>query len=167
MISLRNFTLDDSIEFQQKRRLHMPLEEIKAMFAQWEEKTHEGKYFEMFAIIKDEKIVGMISLYQHSASVISCGPEIFECYRKQGIAVEAMILAMDIAKNNNIKAQTKTVIAGGNNASQIHKASEGVRCLAVSVPCRYLHSPSCVVKKSDVIDVLNLLNKLIAEFAND
>lgn len=120
MISLRNFTLDDSIEFQQKRRLHMPLEEIKAMFAQWEEKTHEGKYFEMFAIIKDEKIVGMISLYQHSASVISCGPEIFECYRKQGIAVEAMILAMDIAKNKGYKLVSQQIRVDNTASIALH-----------------------------------------------
>lgn len=75
--------------------------------------------------------------------------------------------AMSIAEENGIKAQTKTMIAGGNNASQIHKASCGVKCLAVSVPCRYLHSPSCVVKKSDVEDVKNLVQKLIVEFAND
>lgn len=75
--------------------------------------------------------------------------------------------AMDIAKENNIKAQTKTMIAGGNNASRIHNAAEGVKTLAVSVPCRYLHSPSCVIKKSDIIDVKNLVNKLVTEFAND
>ncbi len=120
MISLRNFTLDDSIEFQQKRRLHMPLEEIKAMFAQWEEKTHEGKYFEMFAVIKDEKIVGTISLYQHSASVISCGPEIFECYRKQGIAVEAMILAMDIAKNKGYKLVSQQIRVDNTASIALH-----------------------------------------------
>ncbi|MBE6755011.1 MAG: M42 family metallopeptidase [Ruminococcaceae bacterium] len=75
--------------------------------------------------------------------------------------------AMSIAEENGIKAQTKTMIAGGNNASQIHKSSCGVKCLAVSVPCRYLHSPSCVVKKSDVEDAKNLVQRLIVEFAND
>ncbi len=75
--------------------------------------------------------------------------------------------AMDIAKEHGIKAQTKTTIAGGNNASQIHKTADGVKCLAVSVPCRYLHSPSCVVKKSDVEDVKKLVLKLVSAFADD
>lgn len=75
--------------------------------------------------------------------------------------------AMDIAQENNIKTQTKTMIAGGNNASGIHKSSCGVKTLAVSVPCRYLHSPSCVIKKSDVYDVKNLVVKLVSEFAYD
>lgn len=75
--------------------------------------------------------------------------------------------AMNIARENGIKAQTKTMIAGSNNASHIHKASEGVKTLAVSVPCRYLHSPSCVIKKSDVEDVKNLVLKLVSAFAHD
>lgn len=75
--------------------------------------------------------------------------------------------AMSVAEEKNIKAQTKTMIAGGNNASQIHKAADGVKCLAVSVPCRYLHSQSCVIKKSDVQDVKNLVVELIDFFAHD
>lgn len=75
--------------------------------------------------------------------------------------------AMSVAENNCIKAQTKTMIAGGNNASQIHKASGGVKTLAVSVPCRYLHSPSCVINKSDVVSVKNLVSELVLTFAND
>ncbi len=75
--------------------------------------------------------------------------------------------AMTIAKENSIKAQTKTMIAGGNNAGRIHSSANGVRCIALSLPCRYLHSPSCVINKSDVRDVKNMLKKLISEFAND
>ena len=98
MISLRNFMDSDAIEFQQKRNVNMSVNEIKALFAKWKEKEFEGKYFEMFAVIKDNELVGMISLYKHSENVISCGPETFSCYRKQGIAEEAVRLVMDIAK---------------------------------------------------------------------
>ncbi len=75
--------------------------------------------------------------------------------------------AMSVAENKGIKAQTKTMIAGGNNASQIHKASGGVKTLAVSVPCRYLHSPSCVINKNDIESVKNLVNELVLTFADD
>ena len=51
-----------------------------------------------FAIVKDCEIVGAVSLYQLSESVVSCDLEIYEYYRKQGIGSEAMILAMDKAK---------------------------------------------------------------------
>lgn len=103
MIILRNFVDDDAVTFQEKHSKHLSIEEIRDMFRKWNKKEYEGKYFEMFAIVKDEDIVGRISLYQHSENVISCGPEIFEGYRRQGFAKEAMLLAMDIAKGKGYK----------------------------------------------------------------
>ena len=117
MISLRNFTNDDAEVFQQKQRMNVSLDEIKAMFAKWGEKAYAGKYFEMFAVVKDGEIVGSISLYQLSKSVVSCGPEVFEAYRKQGIGSEAMLLAMDIAKNMGYKLVSQQI--GQNNAASI------------------------------------------------
>ena len=103
MITLRNFLDSDAPIFQEKHSKHLSIEEIRDMFRKWNKKEYEGKYFEMFAIVKDEDIVGRISLYQHSENVISCGPEIFEGYRRQGFAKEAMLLAMDIAKGKGYK----------------------------------------------------------------
>lgn len=57
-------------------------------------------------------------------------------------------LAFKAAGRENILCQTKTMIAGGNDAGAIHKAAGGVKTLAVSVPSRYIHSPSCTVKKA-------------------
>ena len=117
MISLRNFRNDDAEVFQQKQRMNISLDEIKAMFAKWGEKAYLGKYFEMFAVVKDGEIVGSISLYQLSKSVVSCGPEVFEAYRKQGIGREAMLLAMDIAKNMGYKLVSQQI--GRNNVASI------------------------------------------------
>lgn len=117
MVSLRNFTNADAKEFQQKQATTMSLDELKAMFAQWGSKNYAGKYFEMFAVVKDGEIVGSISLYQLSKSVVSCGPEVFEAYRKQGIGSEAMLLAMDIAKNMGYKLVSQQI--GRNNAASI------------------------------------------------
>ena len=54
-----------------------------------------------------------------------------------------------LCEENGIPRQTKTKIAGGNDAGAIQSAADGVRVLAVSVPCRYLHSPLSVIRKSD------------------
>ncbi|MDE6732177.1 MAG: M42 family peptidase, partial [Oscillospiraceae bacterium] len=54
-------------------------------------------------------------------------------------------LAFETAKANDIPVQTKTLIAGGNDSGAIHVSRGGVRTCAISVPCRYLHSPSCVI----------------------
>lgn len=59
-------------------------------------------------------------------------------------------LAFDIAAEKKIPVQTKTMVAGGNDSGAIHKTAGGVRTAAVSVPTRYLHTPACVMKLSDV-----------------
>lgn len=61
----------------------------------------------------------------------------------------------------NIKCQTKTVIAGGNDAGAIQTSGKGSRVLAVSLPCRYIHSASSVVKKSDIDETRKLLKALL------
>lgn len=72
-------------------------------------------------------------------------------------------LAMNTAKENNIPVQTKTAIAGGNDAGAIQSASGGTRVLAISLPCRYIHSGASVVKKSDVDSTRNLIKELISK----
>ncbi|MBQ8758569.1 MAG: GNAT family N-acetyltransferase [Clostridia bacterium] len=120
MITLRNFTDNDAIEIQQKCDVNMSLNEIKALLVKWQEKKFEGKYFEMFAVIKDKEIVGIISLYQHSENVISCGPEIFAFYRKQGIAGAAMLLAMEIAKNKGYKLVSQQIRVNNTASIALH-----------------------------------------------
>ena len=71
-----------------------------------------------------------------------------------------------IAEQKGIPCQTKTRIAGGNDAAAIHKAAGGIRTLALSVPCRYLHSPSCVAKLEDIESMRQLALALAEEFAH-
>ncbi len=74
--------------------------------------------------------------------------------------------AREIADNNGIANQTKTVVAGGNDASAIHKAAGGIKTVAVSLPCRYIHSASSVGSKADMESVNALAKALLEEFAN-
>ncbi|MBP3380525.1 MAG: M42 family metallopeptidase [Ruminococcus sp.] len=69
-------------------------------------------------------------------------------------------LAFDTAKELGIPCQTKTMIAGGNDSGAIHLSGNGVRTIAVSVPCRYLHSPSCVIDTADLENSLTLVREL-------
>ena len=70
-------------------------------------------------------------------------------------------LAFDIAKEQGIPCQTKTMIAGGNDAGAVHISGRGVRTMAVSLPCRYLHSPSCVIDTADFENSYKLVKNLI------
>lgn len=74
--------------------------------------------------------------------------------------------AREIADKNDIANQTKTVVAGGNDASAIHKSAGGIKTIAVSLPCRYIHSSASVGSKVDMESVKSLANALLEEFAN-
>lgn len=74
-------------------------------------------------------------------------------------------LAMDSASDLQICCQTKTMIAGGNDAGAIHTSCGGVRTIAVSLPCRYLHSASCVIAEADLEPSYQLV-KTLAERIN-
>lgn len=65
-------------------------------------------------------------------------------------------LAFEVAKEQGVPCQPKRLVAGGNEAGVIHKSRAGVRTLALSMPCRYLHSPACVLKVSDIDATLRL-----------
>ena len=51
--------------------------------------------------------------------------------------------------------------SGGNDGGVIQRAREGIPTLVLSVPCRYIHSPSSVVKYSDVESQLALTKALL------
>ena len=70
-------------------------------------------------------------------------------------------ISRDIALKNGIKWQTKTMVAGGNDSGAIHISRGGIRTIAISAPCRYLHSPSCVVKLSDLEDCEKLADIML------
>lgn len=66
----------------------------------------------------------------------------------------------DLAEKNGIPTQTKTMVAGGNDAGAFQRAKEGAYVAAVSLPCRYIHSPSCVLKEQDITNTYRLLELL-------
>lgn len=62
----------------------------------------------------------------------------------------------DIALGSGIKCQTKNKVAGGNNSGAIHLSKGGVPTIAISLPCRYIHSPSCLADLGDLEDMKRL-----------
>lgn len=75
-------------------------------------------------------------------------------------------LAFETAKENNIPCQTKTMVVGGNDSGAIHTSKGGVKTLAISAPCRYLHSASCVINKSDFKAVTDLAQAFLPKVYN-
>ena len=69
------------------------------------------------------------------------------------------------ALNSGIKCQIKEKLAGGNNSGVIHLSRSGCPTLAISLPCRYIHSPSSVANLSDLENMYLLAKKLVFDVA--
>lgn len=70
-------------------------------------------------------------------------------------------LLREIAERKGIAWQMKSRVAGGTDAKSIHVSREGVRTTSLSVPTRYIHSPSCVADVRDIDGVLRLAREFI------
>ena len=70
--------------------------------------------------------------------------------------------AVRLCEEKGIISQTKKKIAGGNDAGSIQNSGSGVRVMAVSVPCRYLHAPVSVIRYADA-DACEALATALAE----
>ncbi len=70
-----------------------------------------------------------------------------------------------LADKNGIKNQTKTLVAGGNNAGAFHLAMGGVKTAALSLPCRYIHSSSSVASFDDLEALYKLAKTTIENLA--
>lgn len=55
----------------------------------------------------------------------------------------------ELAKNHNIPIQFRQTTMGANDVGSIHLTREGIPAAALSVPCRYIHSPISVMHKND------------------
>lgn len=71
--------------------------------------------------------------------------------------------ALDAAKENAVRCQSKLGVYGGNEARSVQTAGSGAKMLAISLPCRYLHTQACVLQRSDLEETARLLALLADE----
>lgn len=57
---------------------------------------------------------------------------------------------METAQANGIPHQVKMAVAGGNDSGPMQRARTGAKTCVLSVPCRYIHSPSTICDLRDV-----------------
>lgn len=72
----------------------------------------------------------------------------------------------NFALNSGLPAQSKCAVAGGNNSGAIHLSRGGVRTLALSVPCRYIHTAGSVCDMRDVAAVRDLARRMTDKIAS-
>lgn len=74
-------------------------------------------------------------------------------------------MAFECAEETGAKAQYKRAVAGGNDSGVIHQSRGGVKTLAISLPCRYLHSSVTVANTSDCDDIIKIVSALANKIA--
>ncbi|QXM06654.1 M42 family metallopeptidase [Crassaminicella indica] len=70
-------------------------------------------------------------------------------------------LMINTAKENNIPYQLEVLEFGGTDSGSIHLTRSGVPSGVLSIPCRYVHTPSEMVSKEDVENAIILLTKIL------
>lgn len=64
------------------------------------------------------------------------------------------------AQEAHIPLQIKEAATGGNDAGSLQCAGTGIKVAALSLPCRYIHSPACVLDSADFEALCALLRRL-------
>lgn len=73
-------------------------------------------------------------------------------------------MAKEICKEQEIPYQIKNQVVGATDAAGMGKAAVGCRTLAMAVPTRYIHSPSCVFDPKDLEPTAKLLSAMVKRF---
>lgn len=73
-------------------------------------------------------------------------------------------LMIDTANKYNIPYQLEVLPYGGTDAGAIHLTKDGILAGCISIPCRYVHSPSEMVDLHDVNYAVQLGIKIIEEY---
>lgn len=63
----------------------------------------------------------------------------------------------ETAEAKEIPYQLKTALGGGTDAGAIHLANGGTPSAVISIPCRYIHSPSAYLHRDDYDNTLRLV----------
>jgi tetrahedral aminopeptidase len=85
------------------------------------------------------------------------GPAVSVADKSIIVAPSFVSFIENIAETSKIPWQHKIPLTGGTDAGEIHVAGRGVLTGVVSVPCRYIHSPSSVVDLKDFEHTLSLV----------
>lgn len=74
---------------------------------------------------------------------------------------------IDVAEKNDIKYQLEVLPYGGTDAGAIHLTREGIPSGTISIPCRYVHSPSEMIDLSDMDACVELVKGMLKEDLNN
>lgn len=120
------------------------------------------------AIVLETTAIADLAEVKESRRVASVGEGgVLSLVDRSTIYDRALVdMALDVAKRQDIAVQVKRYVSGGNDAAHIQKSGVGVRCLALSLPTRYLHAPVSVAAYRDYESMRALVLAMLMEMGN-
>jgi endoglucanase len=94
---------------------------------------------------------------------LGCGPAITVADRSIVVSRRVVQALERAAEGAGVPYQYKLPIYGGTDAGAIHLSRSGVLAGVVSVPCRFIHSPTSTLRLSDFEQTV----KLVTQFVRD
>ncbi len=121
MNDLRNFTYKDISDIQKHDYTNLEPDELKNLIGLWNTKLYEGEYFEMFAVTEEDTLVGCVSLYRRSPSIVSCGIKIYPEFQGHGYSAAAYEKLLQAAKERGFGIAVAQVRADNAAGIALHQ----------------------------------------------
>jgi putative aminopeptidase FrvX len=67
----------------------------------------------------------------------------------------------ELAQKHGLPFQFRKGNSGGNDAGKIHLSREGIPTIALSVPCRYIHSTASIISEVDLENTILLVDAIL------
>lgn len=150
------------------RNIKTTLNELVFVFSTQEEVQSRGAQTAAYAIEAD---LGIAVDVTPSGDILGVKMQV---YLGQGPAIKVRDVGMiadpkvvkwmaDTAKKNQIPCQMEVLDVGSTDARTMQIARSGMLAGALSIPCRYVHSPSELVDMDDITQSVKLLTALLSE----
>ena len=121
MITIRPIKYADAPALDSTEYGSMSAEERHRMISESLEKTHNGRYFELFTVCVESTIVGFMNAYAHSEHIISIGPEIMSKFKRLGYAYEAESMVLELMKEKGYLVATGAVKQDNVASHALHR----------------------------------------------
>ena len=121
MIVFRHFLEQDAGFICGKLYPDLTTDGAVAMIHEWNSGIHQGRYFEMFAVLSGNEIVGYASLLEHSHSTVSAGIEILRTEQNKGFGAQTLATLIDLAASKGYRIMFDQVRADNLASIKLHE----------------------------------------------
>ena len=120
MVFLRHFLEQDAGFICENLYPDLPIDEAVALIHEWNSGVHQGRNFEMFAILSGDEIVGYASLLEHSHSTVSAGIELLRTEQNKGFGAQTLATLIDLAASKGYRIIVDQVRADNLASIKLH-----------------------------------------------